>query len=72
MKTTKNEKVINFDMDIDALQDENIAFIKKDLYQGKMMWLICDSDGDKIAATDDRDFAFIVARQNDLHPLSAH
>ena len=30
------------------------------------------ADGLKIAATEDRDFAFIVARQNDLEPLSVH
>ena len=52
--------------------DENVAFIKHDMYEGRYMWLIYGADGERIAATDDRDFAFIVARQNDLEPLSAH
>lgn len=52
--------------------DENIAFIKHDLFEGKYMWMIYGADGERIAATDDRDFAFIVARQNDLEPLSVH
>ncbi len=52
--------------------DENVAFIKNDVYDGKNMWLIYAADGTKIAATDNRDFAFIVAKQNDLLPLSVH
>ncbi len=52
--------------------DENVAFIKSDVYEGKNMWLIYAADGTKIAATDNRDFAFIVAKQNDLLPLSVH
>ena len=30
------------------------------------------ADGERIAATDDREFAFIVAKQNDLEPYSVH
>lgn len=52
--------------------DENTAFIKQDLYEGKNMWMIYGADGMKIAATDNRDFAFIVAKQNDLLPCSVH
>lgn len=52
--------------------DDNVAFIKHDLYEGRYMWMICGADGERIAATDDREFAFIVARQNDLEPLSVH
>ncbi len=52
--------------------DENVAFIKQDMCEGRQMWLICDAEGEKIAATDNRDFAFIVARQNDLEPCSVH
>ena len=58
--------------DLQLWNDENSAFIKKDIYEGKPMWLIYDSAGERIAATDNRDFAFIVARQNDLVPYSVH
>ncbi len=61
--------------ELEALQswdDEHSAFIKYDIYDGKPMWLIYGADGEKIAATDSREFAFIVARQNDLEPHSVH
>lgn len=52
--------------------DKNAAFIKSEVQNGKNMWLICAADGTKLAATDNRDYAFIVARQNDLNPQSVH
>ena len=48
--------------------DENLAFIKKDIYEGKYAWIIYDSSGEKIAATETKEFAYMVARQNDLQP----
>lgn len=48
--------------------DENVAFIKPAIENGKLMWSIYAADGEKIAVTDDREFAFIVAKQNDLKP----
>ena len=48
--------------------DENVAFIKPAEENGKKMWFIYAADGEKIAVTDDREFAFIVAKQNDLNP----
>lgn len=52
--------------------DENVAFIKSGIEDGKCMWSIYAADGEKIAMTDDRDFAFVVAKQNDLNPQSVH
>lgn len=52
--------------------NDKIAFIKHDIYDGNEMWIIYDSEGTKIAAASDRDYAFIMARQNDLEPQSAH
>ncbi len=52
--------------------DSNVAFIKNDVYEGRQMWMIYTADGTRIAATDDRDFAFIMAKQNDLEPKSVH
>lgn len=56
----------------DGWHDEKLAFIKHDGHDGDNLWIIYDSDGSKIAATSDRDFAFIVARQNDFEPCSVH
>ena len=36
------------------------------------MWLIYAADGTKLATTDNRDYAFIVAKQNNLTPRSVH
>ncbi len=52
--------------------DENVAFIKQAECDGKIMWSIYGADGIKIAMTDNREFAFLVARQNDLDPKSVH
>lgn len=52
--------------------DENVAFIKSGMEDGKCMWSIYAADGEKIAMTDDREFAFVVAKQNDLNPQSVH
>ncbi len=52
--------------------DEDVAFIKGDVQNGKDMWLIYAADGTKLATTDNRDYAFIVARQNNLEPKSVH
>ena len=58
--------------DLQLWNDEHSAFIKKDIHDGKPMWLIYDSAGERIAATDNREFAFVIARQNDLEPHSVH
>lgn len=61
-----------YEADLCTWNDEDVAFIKNDVHDGKSMWLIYASDGTKIAATDDRDFAFVMAKQNDLEPRSVH
>ena len=68
------KKEINFNeaQELQLWNDDKSAFIKRGEYNGKSMWLICDCEGQKIAATDNRDFAFIVAKQNDLNPYSVH
>ena len=58
--------------DLMSWNDENVAFIKPGMEDGKCMWSIYAADGEKIAMTDDREFAFIVAKQNDLNPQSVH
>ncbi len=60
------------DTELSAWDDEGVAFIKNGTHDGKEMWLIYSADGKKIAATDDREFAFVMAKQNDLTPKSVH
>ena len=47
-------------------------FIKEDEYDGKIYWGIYNAEGVRIAVTDDRECAFMLAKQNDLLPQSAH
>ena len=70
----KNIEDIDIEMvtELRFWNDENVAFIKSGIEDGKCMWSIYAADGERIAMTDDRDFAFIVARQNDLKPQSVH
>lgn len=52
--------------------EEKVAFIKHDFIEGKSIWGIYDAEGVRLAATESRDFAFVVARQNDYIPYSVH
>ena len=61
-----------FASELVSWNDENVAFINPGMEDGKRMWSIYAADGEKIAMTDDREFAFIVAKQNDLNPQSVH
>lgn len=69
----ENEELYTEQMDLlGAWNDENVAFIKYDLCDGNKMWVIYGADGTRLAAVSDRDFAFVMARQNDLDPCSVH
>ena len=52
--------------------DRDVAFIKQDIQDGKSVWLIYASDGTKLATTESRDYAFLVAKQNNLLPQSVN
>lgn len=71
-KDIKNDFFPETEAELSVWDDDDVAFIKNGIHEGKEMWLIYASDGTKIAATDDRDFAFVMARQNDLLPKSVH
>ena len=58
--------------DLQLWDDDGCVFIKYDISEGQPMWLICDAGGEKIATAESREFAFIVARQNNLEPFSVH
>lgn len=69
----KNHRYL-LDEDLDSFMwdDEYTAFIKFYSFEGKDKWIVYTSDGTKIAEVDSREQAFIVARQNDFQPCSAH
>ncbi len=52
--------------------DQEVAFIKSDKISDNEVWKIYTADGTQLAIADSRDFAFILARQNDLDPKSVH
>ena len=67
-----------FDADLELQEvgenvyQDNTVFIKEDLQNGKCFWGIYDAEGNRMAVTENRDCAFVVARQNDFEPCSVH
>jgi len=55
-----------------AYGENNLAFIKSDGNKSNGVWEIYSADGTRLASTDNREYAFMVARQNDLDPKSVH
>ncbi|MBQ9731971.1 MAG: hypothetical protein IJV97_02655 [Alphaproteobacteria bacterium] len=49
-------------------KDDNLVFVKHGVYDGMPAWLIYDAKGEKIAAAETKEYAFWVARQNNLEP----
>jgi len=56
----------------ETCEQNRTVFIKGDVRNGKYLWGIYDTEGNRIAMTDNRDFAFVAARQNDFIPYSVH
>lgn len=71
---TKNKKD-EFEMDefsLSEMSEKEVAFVKSDIKDGEAKWYIYSSDGTKIAEANSREFAFILAKQNDFAPCSVH
>ena len=71
---TKNKKD-EFEMDefsLSEMSEKEVAFVKSDIKDGEAKWYIYSSDGTKIAEATSREFAFILAKQNDCAPCSVH
>lgn len=49
-------------------KDDNLAFVKPDIFEGSPAWMIYDANGERIAAAETKEFAFWIARQNNLEP----
>lgn len=58
--------------DYDFCETNKTVFIKGDVHKGKCLWGIYDIEGNRMAMTDSRAFAFVVAKQNDFVPCSVH
>ena len=50
--------------------DQDVAFVKSDKIENGEIWRVYTADGTPLAIADSRDFAFVLARQNDLEPQS--
>lgn len=55
-----------------ALGSMNVAYIKPVTIDGLTVYAIHAADGQELAVFDERDVAFVAARQNDLEPVSVH
>lgn len=70
--------------DFDGIDAENTVYIRqvetstlppeiRDQLQGiDSMYAVHDADGERLALVKDRSLAFMLARQNELTPVSAH
>jgi len=50
----------------------DVAYIKRIVEDGTEGFAVHAADGTRIAVLADREFAFIVVRQNDMEPVSVH
>lgn len=48
---------------------EDVQVAAGDLEQ---LFAVCDSDGQQLALVADRQMAFVLARQNDMRPVTVH
>lgn len=58
--------------DLAALGFGETAYVKPVIVEGRSAYALHAANGVPIAAVATRDLAFILARQNDLDPVSAH
>lgn len=56
----------------DFWDNENTAYVKMDFLNEKQIWVIYSADGVKLASTENRDLAYVMAKQNDYEVMSAH
>ena len=55
-----------------ALGSMHVAYIKPVTVDGAPAYAIHAADGKELAVFNQRELAFVAARQNDLEPLSVH
>ncbi len=55
-----------------ALGSMHVAYIKMVTVDGSPAYAIHAADGQELGVFDEREVAFVAARQNDLEPLSVH
>lgn len=46
--------------------------LQKQIDSGKTLYSVHNPDGERLALVDDRNLAFVLARENDLTPLTVH
>ena len=49
-----------------------IPYVKQVDVQGQRAYVVCSGDGTELGALNDRELAFVAARQHDLDPVSVH
>lgn len=67
-----HRKLLDDELDKFMWDDTDAVFIKLYSVNGRDKWVVYSSDGSEIAEVDSREQAFVVARQNNFHPCSAH
>ncbi|WP_375176104.1 DUF1150 family protein [Pseudooceanicola sp.] len=56
-----------------AVKVEDLPEEVRDQVQGlEQLYAVCDSSGERLALVKDRKMAFVLARQNDMAPVTVH
>ena len=55
-------------MNVDDLPDD----IRSQVPEDKQLYALHNSNGERLALVKERDMAFVLARQNDLSPVTVH
>ena len=74
-----NEAYENFDRNYDRIVyvksvnvDDLPDDIRSQVPEDKQLYALHNSNGERLALVKDRDMAFVLARQNDLSPVTVH
>ena len=68
----KHKEDMSNNQRVEYMNEKRVAFIKNDICDGKKVWAIYTEDGTKVADTENRDFAFLMAKRSNLQPHSVH
>lgn len=52
--------------------EEDKAYVKREVQDNEAVWVIYNTEGERLAQVASRELAFAVVAQNDLIPLSVH
>lgn len=68
--TKADRMLLDESIDLFMWDDDDVAFVK--FSENEDEWIVYSSSGEEIATVENRDNAFVIAKQNGYIPCSAH